>query len=199
MSTDGPPIELEGDHLVRHRDWVAQSRATRLTQRPALCCDCGAIRLTTAHGAVVDVPDGHRCLVTRKCDTCGTRTQHAYLMIDGKPDTDDRQPYPILDDATEASLLELEIEEARADGITVEELFIADQIAVNVTQYLDNGVWTILLNPQVDCKSRKLGLRAARAAIMQAGRHTWFVKPADPQGRCPPVRYALFGLPAPGR
>lgn len=199
MSTDGPPIELEGDHLIRHRIWMGQARAARLTQRPALCCECGAVRLTSAHGAFVDVADGQRCLVRRKCDACVARTQHAYLMIDGELDGDDRQPYPVLDDATEARLLELEIDDARADGVNVEELFIADQIAVNVTQYLDNGVWTILLNPQVDFKSRKLGLRAARAVIMDAGKHTWFVKPADPQGRCPPVRYALFGLPAPGR
>ena len=114
--------------------------------------------------------EGARCLVMRTCITCGIRTAHAYLMVDGPTEHDDRQPYPTLDEATETQLLEFEIEEARADGVTVEELFIAEKIAANLTQYLDTGVWTILLNPRADPKSRRLGLRAARGAIRDANR-----------------------------
>lgn len=50
----------------------------------ALCCVCGTLRTTTVTGHMVGEAwkgreVGGRCLISRKCATCGERTVHAYL------------------------------------------------------------------------------------------------------------------------
>ena len=63
------------DRTDQPRPWDRQVRA--------LCCVCGTLRMTSTRGSSGEVGhlrrDGARCLVWRKCVTCGERTTHAFL------------------------------------------------------------------------------------------------------------------------
>ena len=188
--------------LTRYRADLASRQAWRLTQRPALCCECGMVRSTTATGALrrdvagrPDQPVAARCIVIRKCAACRTRTPHAYLLVNGRADhVELAQPYPTLDEATEAHLFEVERDEAESGGITVTDQ-VSDRILVTVSQRLDDCVWTVHLNPDGASKRRRLGLRTAMRAIRDARDQTWFVEVADPVYDLPAVRFAVFGVP----
>ena len=195
-----PGESSANDFLARYHADLASRQAWRLTQRPALCCECGTVRSTSANGAIRrgSAPkdaeaDTSRCIVVRKCATCRTQTQHAYLLVNGRADFVEReQPYPILDEATEAHLLEVELSEARSDGIDVTDQPVSDRILVTVSQSLDDGAWTVQLNRGSASKRRRLGLRTALKAIRDARKQTWFVEVANPEHHMPAVRYAVF-------
>ena len=167
--------------------------STRMTQRPALCCVCGTVRSTTAHARSLGLGDTRdRCLVTRKCDTCGTQTVHAYLLATGSADTDERQPYPALDDELEAELFHLEVDEARSAGVNVSDGSGSGPILASVTQHLDDGVWAVFLDPDASSRRRRLGLQIALRAIREARARTWYVAAPDPEHARPAVRFAVF-------
>jgi hypothetical protein len=186
----------DGGSLDRYLMYVAERRAVRLAQRPALCCECGTARLTSAHGSRTTTPDGERCTVLRKCETCGVRTQHAYLLVPGRTDCAERdRPYPALDDATEEQLLELELDDARALGVLISDRSVSDRILVSVTQQLDDGVWAVCLDPETTARRRRLGLRTALEAIRDARKRRWYVVTPDADHARPAVRFAVFAEP----
>jgi hypothetical protein len=165
-----------------------------MTQRPALCCVCGTTRSTSARGAGLDVEADDRCVVTRTCATCQARTPHAYLLLEGHADRNERErPYPMLDEATEAELFELEVGEARAEGIKVSDRPVANPILVSVMQYLDDGVWEVCLDPDASSRRRRLGLHTALAAIRNARARRWFVVVPDRGNLQRAVRFEVFG------
>ena len=188
------------DYLARYRADLANRQAWRVTQRPALCCECGTIRSTTANGAVrrppaddTDDSEPSRCIVVRKCLECRRKTPHAYLLVNGRADYVEReQPYPTLDEATETHLLEIELLEARTGGIRVTDQAVSERILVTVSQCLDDGTWTVQLNPSSAPKRLRRGLRTALKAIREAREQTWFVEVANPEHHTPAVRYAVF-------
>ena len=178
---------------AEYRADLAARRVWRLTARPALCCQCGTTRSTTAHAARPGSADGDdRCIVIRKCETCAAKTPHAYLLTDGLIDADERQTYPALDDATEADLLELELAAARAAGIKVSDASSSGPILASVTQHLDDGEWAVFLDPDASSKRRRLGLQTALDAIKDARARKWFVAVPDPENKRPAVRFAVF-------
>jgi hypothetical protein len=193
-SWDGTPIEPEQqDYQAEYRAELAVRREQRLTKRPALCCVCGTIRLTSAHGGRLGNADGDdRCIVQRKCETCAIRTPHAYLLAHGTADCDEPHPYPDLDEATEAQLFELEVDEARAGGVKVSNATSSGPILVSVTQHLDDGEWAVFLDPEATARRRRFGLQTALRAIRDAKARKWFVVSPDPELDRPAVRFAVF-------
>lgn len=195
MSEGRPDQTSLGNHRAE------RDHAWRKPQRTALCCVCGATRPTSAHGATGEPQrvlegqrDGDRCLVTRKCQTCRQRTPHAYLRVGDYADwlEYDGQPYPNIDDTTEGELLELETDEARAQGITVLNDTISEPVLAVVSQRLDHGPWVVILNTVAASKERRQALRRALHAIGDESGRAWFVQRADPEHDQPPNRYAVF-------
>ncbi len=142
----------------------------------ALCCACGALRLTTrvgASGEHFQHPNEGRCLVRRKCATCGEQTEHAFLR-DGDPyaDTaeDGQQQYAALQLIGEArerlAACEVEVRDFSTD---VEP----DQSAL-LMQSLVNGSFRLLLNPAAKPVDTLEALEAAFSELaLGAPQRSW--------------------------
>lgn len=177
------------------------SRRSRLTQRPALCCECGTIRPTSAIGSSTSVgrSDGEDAsgtrIVMRRCATCRTQTQHAYLLVEDRDDRPGPPPTPTRSDQpAEAELLALETDAARRRGVKVLDRPVTDRL-VAVSQDLEDGTWAVSLDSRAPARRRRLGLRTALQVIDDEREHTWLVEPADPDQDQPATRFAIFALP----
>ncbi len=185
--------------------WSEARRLNQLAPRHALCCVCGTVRLTCLNGGrvvgEVDGTDGEspaagRCMIIRKCATCGSKTQHAYLTTDLTVDRLEKcRPYPSLDDDTERDLLELEVAELRAAGveITDDESDRNAGMSAIVMQTLDDSMWHVVLCRSVPPRGLRDALRTVRRVMAEPNKCLgWTVEPAS--GGRPPMRASAVRL-----
>lgn len=125
------------DQSDNRRAMVPAKTAVR-ARRPqlvALCNGCGNIRATTDVGSYGEPlawgdPDciGDRCLVRRKCASCGRRTPHAYI----RPEHDEYRDYCELEQARRVDerrreLTRLEHLRERVEGLLLVDIRVRDE------------------------------------------------------------------------
>jgi hypothetical protein len=164
----------------------------------ALCCDCGTIREVSDYQSVGEAQSAYglaRCVVWRKCRTCGYRTYHAYLRLD--EDRDELEDALRLDGALAAEALDEEVEQLRLCGVEVGHAPVPaiwdGQSVGMVTQRLTDRAYSIVLDPEASVVSR-LKLIDMMWNELLVGEHDdrWFIQEAE-DDESPAYAVRLFG------
>lgn len=194
-----------------------QTRSQGSMSVRALCCKCGTVRTVapTAAGPRVGprvgevygdmTPEEGRCLVWRKCATCGEQTDHAWLRedFDEFPEIRDRVEHEQHDRERAWGVVEHMQDELEACGIDVrwpkDFAWRETQIAF-LRQSLDDGSHALWINRDDDDPIRIIGALEAtwhELTLADPERRDWLV------GRCgtpdramhDPYRYKMFHAP----
>jgi hypothetical protein len=172
----------------------------------ALCCECGTLRMTGLNSAIGEGwrDELDRCLVRRKCKTCGIQTSHAYLRdgdryADHCEETDTGR-------SLERELLWLNVDEEIEQLRDCEVLVIRDDgtmcgedEAARVVQYLDDGRFALWINPTLHPDTVLALLDCVWGLVVRGipDKH-WRVYSAKP-GEDDPIPLRVTTLMRPGR
>jgi hypothetical protein len=165
---------------------------TNATGYQALCNECGTLRvlatLADTAGGTSQLGEprrwgaagvsGDRCMIRRKCATCGPRTRHAYIYDDENPNRDHAEKIQAQrPDLPPEQRLEVSVRQLNEMGVRTESRDLDDRAAC-IRWWLDDGLFAIDINANDTPEKQLEALGLALDRILAADQQ-WYVWPAD--------------------
>lgn len=137
----------------------------------ALCCQCGTLRTAKPRGAYTGESDGgERCLMLRKCRTCGVDTDHAWLRDDLADDVRAGLDVSLSQALSPAVTQLIDSFEACEVRVWSPELRWKEGQVAMLCQWLDDNTWSLNLNPAAHIVHLFGALEAAWCVLATTGR-----------------------------